>query len=396
MKSNAKTALLIAILLVASTLRAPITVVGPIVGVIREALSVSSAVMGLLTTLPLLMFALFSPLAGSAGVRFGVGRVIWASLCCTLLGLVIRSYAGVAGLFFGTMCIGVGMTFGNVLLPSIIKSALPEKAGLCTSLFSMTTASFAAISSGASVPLCVTAGWGWRHTLALWGVLAIAAVLVWAPHRKLTLQTPADACAGARRSVWRSAAAWWIAGYMAAQACIFYFFVAWLPSIAQYRGVSQVVSGTMATAYQISSIAGMLVAPNLAARKSAQRPVLFSVSVCYILGLLLFLFARADAALWLATIVCGVCTGACFSIVLLLLALRAEDSGHAARLSGMVQSVGYAAAAVSPTLSGYLFDLFGSWQAALAIMLALAVFMLLAGAKMGKEKETRQTENTVS
>lgn len=385
MKKKSNVSLFVAILFVAATLRAPITAVGPIAGVIRESLSISNAAMGLITTIPLMMFALLSPLAGTAGVRYGVGRVILLSLCCTLLGLVVRSCAGAAGVFIGMVCIGVGMTFGNVLLPSIIKSELPERAGLCTSLFSVTMAAFAALASGVSVPLCVTAGWGWRPALAVWGALALAAVFVFAPHRKLTLHAASTGGAEASGSVWRSGAAWWMAGYMAAQAFIFYFFVAWLPTIAQSRGVSQSVSGAMATAYQLASVAGMLFAPNLAMRRNARKPVLYGVAALYILGVSLFLLAESGAALWTATILCGVCTGACFSIVLLLLALRAENPARAAKLSGMVQSVGYAAAAVSPTLSGYLFDRFGDWRAALAIMFALAVFMLLSCVKIGSE-----------
>ena len=379
-------ALLTAILLVAAILRAPITAVGPLTGVIREELRVSNAVMGLLTTIPLLMFAVIAPVAGSVGVRCGIGRVVGLSLIGIFAGLVIRSYTGAAGLFLGTMCVGAGMTFGNVLIPSVIKSELSDRAGLCTSLFSVTMSVFSAISAGISIPLCVSAGLGWRNTLAVWGLLALAALLMWTPHWRLTLRVAPERTREPRRSVWREPAAWWLAGFMAAQSVIFYFFVAWLPSIAQANGVSEARAGVMATVYQLASILGTLVAPNVASRAGARKPVIRIVAALYTLGILLFLFARGGAATWIAAVICGACTGACFSLVLLLLAIRAADPGRSAKLSGMVQAAGYAAAAISPTLAGYLFDLTGTWRVPLALPLALTCFMLLSSGKLGAEE----------
>ena len=381
-----KHSLLLAILFIAAILRAPITAVGPITGVIRAELSVSNAVMGLITTIPLGMFAIISPVAGLAGVRFGAGRVIWFGTLCMLLGLLIRSYTGTAGLFLGRMCVGVGMTFGNVLIPSVIKSELSERTGLCTSLFSVTMSVFSAISAGISIPLCIDLGLGWRHTLSIWCLLVLLALLVWTPYRRLVLPAANAGAGDARRSVWRSGPAWWLAGYMAAQSVIFYFFVAWLPSIAQSNGVSQAQSGVMATVYQLASIAGTLIAPNVAARQKARKPLLYGVAALYVSGVLLFLFARSIPVVWTAAVICGVCTGASFSMVLLLLALRSDNPDRSAKLSGMVQAAGYTAAAVGPTLAGYLFDQTGAWHVPLLLPLLLTCFMLLSCSRVGAEE----------
>ena len=51
------------IILIAINLRAAITSVGPLIGIIRDDTGISNTLAGMLTTLPLLAFALLSPMA---------------------------------------------------------------------------------------------------------------------------------------------------------------------------------------------------------------------------------------------------------------------------------------------------------------------------------------------
>ena len=75
---------------------------GPLLPEITEALGLTGSASGLLTTLPLIAFAVVSPLTGGLGRRWGEGRIILAGLALILLGTVLRSIAGTAGLFLGT------------------------------------------------------------------------------------------------------------------------------------------------------------------------------------------------------------------------------------------------------------------------------------------------------
>ena len=73
--------LLIAIVLIACNLRAAITGVGSLVGMIQRDLSLSSTVSGLITTIPLLAFAAVSPLASGLAQKRGLEKrcspVLW-------------------------------------------------------------------------------------------------------------------------------------------------------------------------------------------------------------------------------------------------------------------------------------------------------------------------------
>jgi len=167
-----------AIVLVAINLRASITAVGPIVSDIRADLGLSSASAGLLTTLPVLAFALASPLAGPLSRRVGIERTLAGALVLLLGGILVRVAGPTWAAFAGTALLGIAIAAGNVLLPSLVTRDLPKRMGPVTSLYVTVMVSFAGIASTISVPLADDAGLGWRGALAVWaGPVAVGLVI---------------------------------------------------------------------------------------------------------------------------------------------------------------------------------------------------------------------------
>ena len=118
--------LLVGVMLIASTLRAPITGVGPVLGMIRETTGISGAAAGILTTIPVLAFAAISPLAAICAREFGIERSLFGALLLIAAGIGLRSVGPVWVLFLGTGIFGVGIAVGNVLLPSLLKRDFPD------------------------------------------------------------------------------------------------------------------------------------------------------------------------------------------------------------------------------------------------------------------------------
>lgn len=77
--------------MIATTLRVTFTGAAPLLDTIRSAYSLTTAQTGLLTTLPLLAFALISPLAAPVARRFGMERSLFAALLLICAGIAIRS-----------------------------------------------------------------------------------------------------------------------------------------------------------------------------------------------------------------------------------------------------------------------------------------------------------------
>ena len=134
--------------------------------------------MGIAAALPMLAFALFSPFAPKAARRFGMERVLAASLALMIVGLVCRSSGPSESLLAGgTLLLAAAIAMGNVLLPALAKRNLPGRVGLAVGTLSVVMALSSALAASASVPLAEYAGWQW--SLAVWLLPATAALCVW-------------------------------------------------------------------------------------------------------------------------------------------------------------------------------------------------------------------------
>src|SRR5690554_279688 len=78
----------IAIIFYASTLRTPLTGVGPIISNIRDGLGISNALAGFLTTIPLLAFAIISPFAPRISRKFGMEYTLFYSIILLTIGIL--------------------------------------------------------------------------------------------------------------------------------------------------------------------------------------------------------------------------------------------------------------------------------------------------------------------
>lgn len=156
--------LIAGILMIATTLRVIFTGAAPLLDTIRSAYSLTTAQTGLLTTLPLLAFALISPLAAPVARRFGMERSLFAALLLICAGIAIRSLPSPYLLFGGTAVIGGGIALGNVLLPGLIKRDFPHSVARLTGAYSLTMGAAAALGSAMVVPLALN-GFGWQGAL---------------------------------------------------------------------------------------------------------------------------------------------------------------------------------------------------------------------------------------
>lgn len=126
------------IIVVAFNLRPSITSVGPLIGTIRDQLGLSNWSAGMLTSLPLIAFAVMSPLVAKLSNRFTNEQVMLLGLFILFIGITLRSMTIISLLFTGTLLIGLGIAICNVLLPSVIKEKFPMQVALMTSIYSTT------------------------------------------------------------------------------------------------------------------------------------------------------------------------------------------------------------------------------------------------------------------
>jgi len=119
--------LILGVLFIAANLRGPITGIGPVLEQVIETFHLTASQAGMLTTLPLLAFAIASPMATMLAKKQGLEISLFISLILIGLGLSSRLIDSMVILYIGTAVIGVGIAIGNVLLPSLIKRDFPHK-----------------------------------------------------------------------------------------------------------------------------------------------------------------------------------------------------------------------------------------------------------------------------
>lgn len=367
------------VILVGANLRASITSVGPLIGLIKDSLHISNTLSGLVTTLPLLAFALLSPFVANLSRRFGSSRVIFAALLLLTAGIVVRSTLGVTALFAGTAMLGLAIAVCNVLLPSLIKEEFPHNSGLMTGVYSVSMNVVAATASGLSIPLALGGGMGWRGALGIWAVMGVIGILLWLPQVLKARKTVKKAAISDRTvNVYRSSLAWKVTLFMGLQSALFYIPAAWFPEMLTGQGMDSETAGWMLSMLLFSQMPVTFTVPIWAARLKDQRVLVLIMAALYFIGLGGFLLGATQwSVIWVICI--GIAGGFAFPLVMMFFNLRTRTPQQAAELSGMAQSFGYLLAATGPTLFGYLHDVTQGWTIPLLLLLGLSVLLVLAG-----------------
>lgn len=384
-RGNHGALLIVGILMIATTLRVTFTGAAPLLDAIRADYGLTTAQTGLLTTLPLLAFALVSPLAAGIARRIGMERSLFVAMLLICAGIAMRSLPSVSLLFFGTAVIGCGIALGNVLLPGLIKRDFSQHVARLTGAYSLTMGAAAALGSALVVPLALN-GFGWRGALLLLMVFPLLAFLVWLPQwRNTTHANVTSSRALHTRGIWRSPLAWQVTLFLGINSLIYYVIIGWLPAILISHGYSEAQAGSLHGLLQLATASPGLLIPLVLHRFRDQRSIAALVSLMCAVGAAGFWFMPDQAVLW--TLLFGFGSGATMILGLTFIGLRASSSHQAAALSGMAQSVGYLLAACGPPLMGRIHDGQGSWRIPLLAVAALAVVMAIFGRYAGRNKE---------
>lgn len=366
----------LAIILFATTLRTPLTVVGPIISFIRDGLGISNVLAGFLTTIPLLAFAVVSPFAARIARKLGMEWTLFYSVIILCAGVLLRSVGSTALLILGTILIGVAIAFGNVLIPSYFKLKFPLHIGLLTGIYSVSMNISAGLAAGISYP--IAANYSWQLALGFSLILGILTLVFWLPLLKDKKVEMKFASSDApKKKMWKSPLAWAIAATMGLQSFIFYSSSAWLPDIFISQGMAAQDAGWMGSIMQLAQIPLTFIIPIIAGKLSSQRPIVLFFTLCYVIGFTGVLMEWTSlAVLWMVFL--GFAGGSSFGLVLMFFTLRTETAFDAADLSGFAQSVGYLVAAIGPVLFGFVHDATNSWTIPILLFLIASALLFIA------------------
>lgn len=381
---------ILAIVFIASTLRAPLTSVGPVVDEIKHVMEINNSVAGILTTIPLIIFAIVSPLVSRVTSRITMSRTILYSTILLIIGLYLRVAGDFSLFIIGTLVLGIAIAFGNVVLPSYVKWYFPMQIGIATGIYSGTMNFTAGLGGGLSFPLSQTP-LGFRLSLSFWIILGIIAIILWIPKArkgaKLEKQTINETQVKHHKKVniVKSKLAWMVALTMGFQSMVFYTVVAWVPSILVDRGVDPSTAGYLLMLNQFSQVPMTFSFPIIASKLKDQRILVVIITILFLTGFGLF-FTQSLVLLVIGMVIAGLAMGACFSLCMTFFSIRARTSDGSISLSGFGQSVGYLIAAIGPFLIGYLHDFTGNWISGIVALLLMSLLFFIFGYPAAKNR----------
>ncbi|WP_426227505.1 CynX/NimT family MFS transporter [Pseudarthrobacter sp. DSP2-3-2b1] len=372
--------LLACIGLLALNLRGPFVAVAPVVDIMQADLGFSPVVLGLLTSIPVLCFALAAPLASLTARRFGAEFAVTLTILGVLAGVIVRSAGGPALVIVGTVMIGLAITIGNIGVPLIVRRDFsPRRQGTAMGVYTAALNIGSFLTSMVAAPLAELAGW--QISLASVGILAVVAIIFWtmAVGARTAFVPAADVVPGGQEHPAVKGSGWITAGLtagFAGQAFSYYAVTAWLPSFLNDElGMSASAAGAGSSLFQIFAIVGGLGVP-LATKYFSTTTTAVTLGVMWVTvpgGLML-----APDLWWLWSTFGGVAQGGGITVIFIAIIKLARDQVSAGRMSATVQGLGYCFAAVAPPLVGFVHNATGSWTPALLLVLASTLTFFLS------------------
>ena len=373
-----------AVFAVAATIRAPITSIPPQVRSLESTLHLSAGRFGLLTTIPLLCFAVAAPLPVSRiARRLTPDLTVLVALATLTMAIVIRGLGGSALLFFGTTLLGIAIAVLNVTTPAIIRRDYRDRITLVMPIYTAVLAIMASAGAGLSIPLADATTGDWRGGTWPWAALALLAVVLWLPAIRSHAEGTQSAYAAPDvRALLRDRGAWAMTFYMGMQSSVFYASVAWLPSLLQDSGHSEASAGALLGFTTLSGFVFTVVVPLAVGRGHDQRLAVAITAIAPTLGYVGLAFSGGHATVAFLTLI-GV-GHAALAVALVLIGMRTHSVGQTAVLSAMAQGIGYGIAAGAPVVLGMLHESTGSWHWPMLLLAMFSAVQLVTGLRAAR------------
>ena len=381
-----------ALLCFALSLRAPITVIPPLLTPVRLDLGIDAPTAGLLTSIPVLCFGLLTPVASRIIHRVGINV---GGLYCVLgviAGSILRSVGGVTTAFFGTILLGVFIAIGNLAIPMLIGRQYRHRAELLTGAYAITSNVTVTATTALAVPAADL--WGWRWTaagsgLVLGGLALVTWFIVYPPGIQgarhwfsrraghpdaIPVGNPGPARKPAKGGSWKVTAL--LSAAFAGHTFAYYAVTAWMPTaLVDILGMTRAGAGVAASLFQAAGIAGPLLVPLMSSvlRWSSSRIVVV-LGVAWMVMPAGMLVAPQLWGIW--SICGGSAQAAFFTAVMSVVIRRSRSIDENRRTTSVMQTVGYSAAAAGPVVAGWVHQQVGGWSVPFAIILGVTVLML--------------------
>ena len=373
--------IILGVIFLSLILRTPITSVGAILGSLKSILDINNTVAGFITTIPLIAFAIFSPMVAKLSNKAGLEKTLLLAALIISIGLGLRFYINTYVFFITTFIIGVGITIGNVLLPGLVKKYYPEKLGLMTGFYAVVMNVGAAVAAGISYPILSSNIGGEKFSTGLavniWIIIAVINIFVYTAMSKNSSVSEVKNKHEKVHGYFKYTKMWTIMLSMGLQSALFYCSVSWFAEIMISKDFSPETAGLLLSISQFAQFPSTFIVPIIADKLNNKLVIPVVITIGYLISLVGMLYTSGNFVLMLTFIIIfALAGGGSFSYVMYLFSVKSRNENEAADISGLAQSGGYLLAAIFPPLLGYIRDI-SDWNKALYVLILTAAALLI-------------------
>jgi MFS transporter, CP family, cyanate transporter len=356
-------------------LRLTVLAVPPVVPLIHADLWLSETEVGILTGLPLLMFALAAVPGSLLIARLGAVAALAIGLLVEGAASALRGAApNAAWLYAATIAMGAGIAIAQPAMPPIVRAWLPDRIGLGTAIYTNGFLMGATAAAALSLPFILPlVGGSWRLGFAVWAIpVILTAALVPALAPRTAAATPTVATITQWWPDWRSPLLWRLGLLFGSNTSIYFGTNAFLADYLNATGAAELI-GPALSALNIGQLP-VSFALLAAAGRLENRLWPYTMSGLGVLAGLAGVVFGTGAVILAGAALVGAAITLTFVLILVLPPVLSVP-GDVHRVAAGMFVISYSTGVIVPTVSGLAWDLTGMPGTAFAPLAVCAVML---------------------
>ena len=357
-------------------LRLTILAVPPVIPLIHQDLHLSETQVGILSGLPMVLFA-GAAIAGSLMIaRLGALTALLIGLVLCAVGSALRGIGPhIAMLYFGTIVTAFGVAVMQPSLPPLVRAWVPQRIGFATAVYTNGLLVGEILPAALTIPVVLPMlRHSWQWDFVLWAVpvaLVAAIIFGFAPRAPATIPTAAS-----RRWMpdFSNPLIWRIGLLLGSVNATYFAMNGFLPDYLTHTGRPDLINSAL-TALNLGQLPASFL---LLASADRMVRTVWSYMACGIVCLLSVLAIVLLGGIW---VVIGAaawgCAGAAVLVLVLALPPLISPPEDVHRVASGMFTISYSCAVIVPIVAGVLWDITG-WTLAPFIPIGVCSLVLIS------------------
>jgi CP family cyanate transporter-like MFS transporter len=365
-------------------LRLTVLAVPPVIAMIQQDLNLSGTEIGLLSGIPVVVFAIFAAPGSIVVARLGVRGALLGGLAVATAGTLLRTGAWNAWqLYLTSVLMSVGIAIMQPSMAAAVREWMPRRSAFGTAVYTngLIMGEIIPVATMLSLILPFFAG-NWRVALGVWALPLIATAAAVAAFAPKSASNVAARPTGSWLPQWNNRLNWRIGLTLGSVTSTYFCLNGFLPAYLNASGHEELI-GEALTALNAGQVPASFLLLLTADRLQGKRWPFLTLGALFCICVVgIMTSASAWTVFWAAVV--GFSCGAALSLGLALAPLLCDDPNDVALTSAAALAIGYGFAMLVSFVSGVAWDWAGYAGAALIPILMGCFPIMIATPKFAR------------